>query len=405
MTRKRILIFGPYFPYGGPTFHIRNFAKYLSLTNNLKIFSVYGEKKINLMKENFSVIQYPYYFRNSKLIQASLLNLIYALKNQKHFDLLHVQNPTTFFCLKASFISKPIILTTHGIVSLENLISKRIKKDSIQHLLLERIEKFTYEKADFIICVHKELYDYLNRKFYISRDRVSIIPNGVDTNIFKPNEINRITIRKKLGIKPDDYLISCFKTGHLDGFEYILEAFSRINHNGKIKLLISKKDPTVNYLKIIKKYNLEGKCIIQENISYEQMPFYYNASDINVIQSYLSYKLGKMITKNPPKSIKEMCSQGYAVTTNLTAMESFSSKVPTIFGIPNVKFSVLKNDIGMMIPAWEPNQLKNAIEYLLSDKSLRENIGQQARTYVMENFTWDKLSKRINNVYDKILSK
>ena len=63
---------------------------------------------------------------------------------------------------------------------------------------------------------------------------------------------------------------------------------------------------------------------------------------------------------------------------------------------------VVKNkETGLLV---NPNsdELANAISQLLSDKELRDKMGQSARNFVIKNFSWDICSKKMFQVYSEV---
>ncbi|MEC8107187.1 MAG: glycosyltransferase family 4 protein [Candidatus Thermoplasmatota archaeon] len=49
------------------------------------------------------------------------------------------------------------------------------------------------------------------------------------------------------------------------------------------------------------------------------------------------------------------------------------------------------------------NDLAAKLELVLTDTELRKKIGKNANKWVLENNSWDVISKRVTDIYDKIL--
>jgi glycosyltransferase involved in cell wall biosynthesis len=58
---------------------------------------------------------------------------------------------------------------------------------------------------------------------------------------------------------------------------------------------------------------------------------------------------------------------------------------------------------GFLVPPKHPEEMAAVILRLLKDAALREKIGRAARKTIEENYTWDKITDRIVECYEKIL--
>lgn len=64
---------------------------------------------------------------------------------------------------------------------------RRQQGDGFKADLIERIEAFAFRKATAIIVTTDELKAYVIEKSGVETDRISVIPNYVDTELFRPN--------------------------------------------------------------------------------------------------------------------------------------------------------------------------------------------------------------------------
>jgi glycosyltransferase involved in cell wall biosynthesis len=230
-----------------------------------------------------------------------------------------------------------------------------------------------------------------------------IIPNGVNPEIFKPDPEGGKRVRQKFGILDDEILVSCLKTLQTDDFERVIEAVSKIKEKN-VRLLMPWRDKKIPLKKIAEKKGMNNMILV-DFIPYSETPAYYSASDIMVIPYVKKeYYLGDLkMFDMQPNSLKEMCMMGYVSTTNLTVMESFACETPTVVCVPGAKISASEHDIGVAAPAWDAQKLAEAIEIIINDRELGEKMGKNARRFVSENFTWEKIAEKTSEVYEKVL--
>lgn len=142
---------------------------------------------------------------------------------------------------------------------------------------------------DKYACVSKNTYDSLSMA--IARDdRLEVIYNAVDGDLFNPEKADRDKIRGKLGVS------SCFlytyygRPGISKGVEYLIQAVPLISQKlpGSKLLLILAKDPEDRYENIqnmIKDLNIKDNIILMDPVTRFELPDYIAASDCVVVPS------------------------------------------------------------------------------------------------------------------------
>lgn len=69
------------------------------------------------------------------------------------------------------------------------------------------LRRASYRMADRVFTVSRELGDYYARELSVSPQQFQVIPNGVDTQQFRPDAAARKEIREKLGIESDAVVV------------------------------------------------------------------------------------------------------------------------------------------------------------------------------------------------------
>ena len=117
--------------------------------------------------------------------------------------------------------------------------------------ILNFVEKLTYSSATRVYPNSKGLYDFILQNNFIQSNKLKIIANGssngIDTAFFSPDqvtEIERVTLREKLNIQPDDFVFVFVGRIVSDkGINELIKAFSELqavenNEPTGIKLLL-----------------------------------------------------------------------------------------------------------------------------------------------------------------------
>ena len=116
--------------------------------------------------------------------------------------------------------------------------------------ILNFVEKLTYSSATRVYPNSKGLYDFILQNNFTQSNKLKIIANGssngIDTAFFSPDqvtEIERVTLREKLNIQPDDFVFVFVGRIVSDkGINELIKAFSELqiveNKPAGIKLLL-----------------------------------------------------------------------------------------------------------------------------------------------------------------------
>ena len=116
--------------------------------------------------------------------------------------------------------------------------------------ILNFVERLTYSSATRVYPNSKGLYDFILQNNFTQSNKLKIITNGssngIDTTFFSPDqvtEIERVTLREKLNIQPDDFVFVFVGRIVSDkGINELIKAFSELqtveNKPAGIKLLL-----------------------------------------------------------------------------------------------------------------------------------------------------------------------
>lgn len=368
----------------------------LELLNNLKKYTdvvlfAPGQKGIERV---FSGVKYVPVINNKYLVQPSYeimlsVYLLYAcLKNRPEVLYLR-QNSFPFLPIALCRIFKiPSIVEVNGLVMDELSVSPDSKSFAYRvfSYLALRSEKFNYTYCDRIVSVTDKLKDELVRLYSVPAEKVIVINNGANTDIFKPMDQKQVRDRLKLD-NSKKYV--CF-VGHLaawQGVEFLIYAAP----------YILEKSPDVRFLvvgdgvmkdkliEIASETGVLDKFTFTGRVPYESVPEYINAADV-CVAPFIKDRNSKI---------------------GLSALKTYEylacGKPIVASNIAGVKDLLDLSGGGISVTPENPGDLANAVVELISDQNIRNAMGERGRKYVIENHSWDGVAREILDICYEII--
>lgn len=230
---------------------------------------------------------------------------------------------------------------------------------------------------DMIITVSEWSKRDIMKIFDISEDRIAVTHLAADS-IFKPLDKYEVQeyVKEKYGIEGSMIL-------YLGGFsprknvKSILVAFSMIYKNlskdYKIVIIGSAKDDHQFLIKLAQTLNIGDNVLFTGFVPYEDLPFFYNASDVFVYPS-LYEGFGLPI-------LEAMCCGTPTITSNV-------SSIPEVAG-----------DGAMLINPFDTEELSSAMANVLENNNVKADLISRGFERA-ELFDWKKTAYETLKVYE-----
>ncbi len=337
------------------------------------------------LSKSIKIYNLPFnYTENFILIfLLSILQIIYYLfLSSKNYDFVYIRwrlLPCYFIQLIKQIKNlKTEIITEHnGWIELETKIQRNSKIYQIVGKLLQ-ISDAKY--ADKIVTVTDGIKNQLIKN-NIKQDKIHVVGNGTNITHFYP--LRNISKLKQKFLGNDDKIVLGF-IGNISKWQELdtmIDAFENIcNSNFNVTLLIIGSG---TYLKEIKKkieqLNHSDKIILKNDIDYKDMNLWMNVIDIALAaKSKILDDIGYS-----PLKIRDYAAAGKPIiSTNVTGIREYSKyKWLRVFEPGNIK------------------ELQTIIEDLINDRELLGQMSIDARKFAKQNFSWDVVAKRIQNLF------
>lgn len=275
----KILVDGLPKEKGGIGTLIMNIAYYNNLTGNgsryqFEFIVPKESMYIPVLKDN----NYKYY-EVPRIFSFNYVNTIEAIFKNNKYDFIWINN-TSKVNIKLLQIAKrystKIIMHVHGVKSEERGL-KRIAFKVLE--CINREEYFNLIDIPFA-CSDKAARVFYNYRLY---KKTIVIPNGIFTNEFKFNQVQRDKYRKILGIKEEEILLGAVgRLTRVKNYTFLIELIKLLPKNYKC-IIIGEGEERSNLEVLIDKYSLEKRFLligVKENVS-----SYMNAMDLFIMPS------------------------------------------------------------------------------------------------------------------------
>ena len=248
--------------------------------------------------------------------------------------------------------------------------------------IVEYLTKFYCDKTiQELIVPTKKTYDLFKEKYKYERN-VHIIPTGIEIEKFYKEKIELIKINNKkieLGITSNDLVVLFVgRVASEKSIDFLINNHNNLlKKNKNIKLLIVGDGPDLEeYKKLSKKYKIEDKIIFTGKVPWEDIPLYYNLSDIFVTASH---------TETQGLTVVE----AMAASLPVVALDDESFRNTVIDGLTGYLFKNKKEYISRMLE-------------LINDKEKRIKMGNQGRIN-SESYSSKYFAERVLKVYELAL--
>jgi len=219
----------------------------------------------------------------------SFMAILKTIKMAKNCDLIHTTtyNGSLPARIASRLLKKPSVITVHEILGKRWKYCEMDPFNAKLHQLLERL--ITKLDFDYFIAVSKSTKKELIET-NIKENKIKVIYNGMDYDLFNPKKYGGKKIRKILGVGKNFIYMSYGRPGITKGIEYLIKSVPLISKritNSKLLLILSQA-PKKRYdyiLGLITQLNIKDKIILLNPVERNDLPAYIKAADCVVVPS------------------------------------------------------------------------------------------------------------------------
>ena len=293
----------------------------------------------------------------------------------RRYDVIHDNQSLSYGILKLQKEGWPIVSTLHHPITRDQEIALESVSDWGSRLLVRRwysflhMQKQVLRKLHNLIAVSEFSRQDFARSFGTSAERIRVVHNSVDTTQFRPLPWIQRSEQQLIAVASADV--------PLKGVSYLLRALAELRpHWPRLRLtLVSPLKEDGATARLIRELDIKDCVEVVSNLSSEELASRYAQATLAVVPSlYEGFGMPA----------------GEAMACGLPVVSTNGGALPEVVG-----------DAGLIIPRADASSLAAAIDRLMRNPSLREQLSKAGLERVRRHFSQQVYAEKMLACYRK----
>ena len=243
-------------------------------------------------------------------------------------------------------------------------------------------EKILVKSCQRVIAPTEREKEYMIRYYEAVPETISIIPCGVNLELFR--SIEKKIARNHLGLNGEEIILFVGRVVPLKGIDKLLMAMTYLEERQKLRLVVIGGDDhcrdEIERLKALSEsLQIHDSVTFLGLVDQEELPYFYSAADLCVFPSYYE-------------------------SFGLVGLESLACGTPVVAtkvcGIENV---IRQGETGYVVTDNAPRRLANKISLILSTPEARTKAIRAIRASV-SRYGWSNIAESIAEEYKAVIN-
>jgi glycosyltransferase involved in cell wall biosynthesis len=301
---------------------------------------------------------------------------IWLWKNIRNYDLLHIHAIFSYSSTIAMAIARlqtvPYIVRPLGQLCTWSL-QQSARKKQIYLRIIEKSNLNHSQSIHFTSELEQQEASLLNLT-----SPSFILPHGLSIPPIIPNAYQRL--RQHFNLPADEPTILFLSRLHpKKGLDYLIPALGKLSHYRFTFILAGSGDPDYEneIQSLLVSHGIENRTHLTGFIKGEIKELLIQGADLFALTSY---------------------SENFGISV----LESLAAGTPVII-TPGVALSDLveQQQIGS-VAELDVNEISAAIQHFLDNPQKSKEMGDRARQFILDNYTWDKIALKMISVYQNL---
>lgn len=305
-------------------------------------------------------------------------------------DLLHAHSPV-LTALAALYAGRrhglPVVYEIRATWEDAAVANNSTLEGSPKYRATRYLETFVARRVDAVICICEGLRTEFIRRG-VSKDRLAVVANAVDTSQFHDHRPRDQELAKTLGL--DDAEVVGFLGSFYDyeGLTTLLEAVAQVRTvRPRLRALLVGGGPGEAALKSLRsRLGLDSHVIMVGRVPQATIDRYYSLVDI-LAYPRLPTRVTELVT--PLKPLEAMAQRKLVIASDVGGHKEL----------------IRHGETGVLFPAGNTAALARALHELFANRERWPQLTDAALRFVKTERTWDKSVANYQAVYERLLTR
>ena len=253
-----------------------------------------------------------------------------------------------------------------------------------------RVEKQLIESTDHLLLSSTRERELINFSYDVPHDKVTLLPCGVDTELFRP--LNTHQLKHNISIPDKKFILYVGRIDPIKGIDILIKAMALVKATlgktdtphllvigGDLKNASQSKHSELNKLKrLTKSLQLDDTVTFLGAQPQDLLPHYYSAAEACVLPS--RYESFGMV------ALEAMACGTPAIVTTAAGICSFIQDGKT----------------GFLLPEDDETALAQTILRVVYLNSSKQHMSMNVRKRAMD-FTWNSIANQLHSLYNSLI--
>lgn len=302
----------------------------------------------------------------------------YFKQHKPRYDIIHDNQSLCYGLLRLQARGEKVVATVHHPITRDRELAIAAATTQGQRWLINRWYSFlnmqtqVVQKVDYVVTVSQQSQQDIAQAFARPVEKITLIPNGIDTEIFKP--------LPQLQRSKWQLMTTASSDQPLKGLSVLLNALAQVRAEFPLLrlLVIGKLTPNGSTEKELQALQLADCVEFKSGISTEQLVREYAQAKLAIVPS-LYEGFGLPAAEALACGTPLICSDGGAL--------------PEVVG-----------KAALMVKAGDVAGLVNALRTLLNDELMCEHLSITGREHSLQHLSWQVVGEQLSEYYRKLLT-
>jgi glycosyltransferase involved in cell wall biosynthesis len=270
---------------------------------------------------------------------------------------------------------KPLLVTMHS-----TEIGRRDGLHTNTEKMLHETEAWLTYEAWKVICCSDYMVSHVRWAFGLPEDKLVMIPNGVNINVYDRIEPDLAAFRAKFALPEEKIVLYVGRLVYEKGIHVLINAVPKVLGKVNAKfIIVGSGYMKEQLLNIVRSMSLEHKVLFVGFADDETLLRLQKCADVSVVPSLFE-------------------------PFGIVALEAMAAKSPVVVSDTGGLSEIVEHDVtGFKAYPNNPESLAWGITKILLDENYRNYIRENAYRKVQEKYDWEKIAQQTKAIYKAVL--